>query len=373
MSRRIPANPARILVGLISPIGDTLLATPALAALRQAFPQAEIAALVAPSNAGVLSGNPDVDRLIFAPANGTEPEWQRYLAALRALRRERFDLIINFSGASGLTTRFVHPFTPWMFLDLPRWWILAGGDATLRKRRAVDQYLRTLSPLVAAPAEPEARVPRIHLTAQDRAQARELLREESIPAASPLIVMHLGGDGFNGRKRWAPERFAAVANALIERHGAHVLFLGGKEDIERSHKAAALVDRNAHVFAGRGSLKVTAALIERATLYIGNDSAPLHIAGAVGTPAIGIFGPSDWVEFAPASPKAPAPRVVHSDLACSPCFRFVGNDPMLKVNACYSFACLNAITPEAVLATATELLATTQAATQAATAPVLTD
>jgi ADP-heptose:LPS heptosyltransferase len=124
------------------------------------------------------------------------------------------------------------------------------------------------------------------------------------------------------------------------------------------------------VLAGRCSLKVTAALIERAMLYIGNDSAPLHIAGAVGTPAVGIFGPSDWVEFAPASPKAPAPRVVHSDLACSPCFRFVGNDPMWKVNSCYSFACLNAITPETVLATATELLAETQAE---ASAPVLTD
>jgi ADP-heptose:LPS heptosyltransferase len=371
MSHRIPAHPSRILVGLISPIGDTLLATPALSALRQAFPEAEIAALVAPSNAGILSGNPDVDRLIYAPIQGAEPEWRRYLAALRALRRERFDLIINFSGASGLTTRFAHPFTPWMFLDLPRWWFLAGGDTTLRERRAVDQYLRTLAPLVAAPpADPKARVPRIHLTAQERAQARELLREEGIAAATPLIAMHLGGDGFNGRKRWAPERFAAVANALVERHDAQVIFIGGEEDIARSTEAAALVDRNAHVLAGRCSLKLTAALIERATLYIGNDSAPLHIAGAVGTPAVGIFGPSDWVEFAPASPKAPAPRVVHSDLACSPCFRFVGNDPMWKVNSCYSFACLNAITLEAVLATATELLAETQGE---APAPALTD
>jgi ADP-heptose:LPS heptosyltransferase len=371
MSHRIPAHPSRILVGLISPIGDTLLATPALAALRRAFPEAEIAALVAPSNAGILSGNPDVDRLIYAPIQGAEPEWRRYLAAFLALRREHFELIVNFSGASGLTTRFAHPLTPWMFLDLPRWWFLAGGDATLRKRRAVDHYIRTLTPLVTAPsADPEARVPRIHITAQERAQARELLRVEGIAAASPLIAMHLGGDGFNGRKRWAPERFATVANALVERHDAQVIFLGGEEDIERSTEAAALVDRNAHVLAGRCSLKVTAALIERATLYIGNDSAPLHIAGAVGTPAVAIFGPSDWVEFAPASPKAPAPRVVHSNLACSPCFRFVGNDPMWKVNSCYSFACLDAITPEDVLATATELLADTQGA---APAPALTD
>src|SRR5262249_35915164 len=157
-------------------------------------------------------------------------EWRRYLAALRALRRERFDLVINLSGASGLTTRLVHPLTPWMFLDLPRWWFLTGGDAELRKRHAVDQYIRALSPLVAGfRTEPEARVPRIHLTAQDRAQARDLLRQEGVMATSPLIAMHLGGDGFNGRKRWAPERFAAVANTLVERHDAQVVFLGGEE------------------------------------------------------------------------------------------------------------------------------------------------
>jgi ADP-heptose:LPS heptosyltransferase len=121
------------------------------------------------------------------------------------------------------------------------------------------------------------------------------------------------------------------------------------------------------------ALKVTAALIERAMLYIGNDSAPLHIAGAVGTPAIGIFGPSDWVEFAPASSKGLAPRVVHSNLACSPCFRFVGNDPVWKVNSCYSFACLKAISPETVLATATELLAEAQTEPPAAATSALAD
>jgi ADP-heptose:LPS heptosyltransferase len=361
MSRRVPANPQKILVGLISPIGDTLLATPALAALRRAFPQAEIAVMVAPSNAGVLSGNPNINRLILAPATGAGSQTRRYLAALRALRRDQFDVIISFSGISALTVRLAHPLTPRLFLDLPRWWYLMGGDAALRTRHAVDHYYRALAPLVEPPTGLESRVPRLYLKEQDRAKARELLRQEGVAGQTPLITMHLGGDGFNGRKRWAPERFAAVANALVERHDAHVLFIGGEEDVALSTQAAALVERNAHVIAGRTSLKVTAALIERSMLYIGNDSAPLHIAGAVGTPAIGIFGPSDWTEFVPSSRKAPTPRVVHSNLACSPCFRFVGNDPMWKVNSCYTFACLNAITPEAVLSTATEMLAAANA------------
>ena len=102
---------------------------------------------------------------------------------------------------------------------------------------------------------------------------------------------------------------------------------------------------------------MTAALIEAATLFVGNDSAPLHMAAAVGTSAVGIFGPSDWNEFHPVGKTGYQHRVVHSDLACSPCFRFLGNDAPWVPNTCYSRACLKAITPQHVMDAASELLA----------------
>jgi ADP-heptose:LPS heptosyltransferase len=170
------------------------------------------------------------------------------------------------------------------------------------------------------------------------------------------VALHVGGDGFSGRKRWAPARFAAVANGLIERYGAHILLIGGAADRALSEQTAALIPRRAHVLAGSTGLKTTAALIASSALFIGNDSAPLHIAAAVGTRAVGIFGPSDWNEYTPVGKPGYAQRVVHSDVACSPCFRFVGNAPIWQVNPCHSYACLKAISPEHVLGAALELL-----------------
>ncbi len=92
------------------------------------------------------------------------------------------------------------------------------------------------------------------------------------------------------------------------------------------------------------------------TLFIGNDSGPLHMAAAVDTPAVGIFGPSDWHQFQPVGKQGYRQRVVHSDLPCSPCFRFVGNDPWWYRNPCFSRACLEAISPQQVLDAALALL-----------------
>jgi ADP-heptose:LPS heptosyltransferase len=147
-----------------------------------------------------------------------------------------------------------------------------------------------------------------------------------------------------------------VANALIERFDAHVLLIGGKVDMPLAERTAALIPHGATVLAGSTPLKVTAALIEAATIFVGNDSAPLHMAAAVGTSAVGIFGPSDWNEFHPVGKTGYQHRVVHSNLACSPCFRFLGNDAPWVPNTCYSRACLKAITPQHVMDAASELL-----------------
>ncbi|MBF6591559.1 MAG: glycosyltransferase family 9 protein, partial [Ktedonobacterales bacterium] len=143
---------------------------------------------------------------------------------------------------------------------------------------------------------------------------------------------------------------------LIERCDAAVLLIGGKDDLPLAEETAALSPHGMTILAGRTSLKVTAALIEQSTLFIGNDSGPLHIAAAVGTPAVGIFGPSDWQQFQPVGKQGYRQRVIHSDLPCSPCFRFVGSDPWWYRNPCYSRACLEAISPQSVIAAAVELL-----------------
>ena len=353
-------EPRHILVSLLSPIGDTLLATPALAALRRRYPEATLTVIVSASNAGILEGNPDVTDRILVPPDGEGSTLRRFARAMRAINRTRdkYDLVVSLSAASSFVT-FVSGLSSGQYKMSPPpfWWAIGGHSAEYRARHTIDQYLLAIAPLVDPPTSDDDRAPRLYLTLQDRSAARRLLRAHGLAPTKLLIAMHVGGDGFNGRKRWAPKRFAEVANALIEKFDAHVLLIGGKVDTPLAEQTLALIPHGATMLAGATSLKVTAALIEAATLFIGNDSAPMHMAAAVGTPAVGIFGPSDWNQFHPVGRPGYQHRVVHSNLACSPCFRFLGNDAPWMPNTCYSRACLKAITPQHVMDAATELLA----------------
>lgn len=356
---RAVSEPATILVGMLLPIGDTLLATPVLAALRRRFPQAEITVLVSRSNAGILQDNPNFDHLVLSVEKGSEPSTVRLLRSVGRLRRQRFDMVVTLSPASFWVLLLANVYrrgTVALKLDLPPlWWLLGTRSPEFRQRHAADHYTRAIAPVLHRPLTEEERQPKIYLTADDRRRAREHLRTRDLSPAR-MIAMHVGGKGFNGRKRWAPDRFAQVARELVERFDAHVVLIGGNEDVERSEEVAAMVPRNITVLAGKTSLKESSALIEMATLFVGNDSCPLHIAAFVGTPAVGIFGPSNYKQFTPISARRYRQRIIHSTVACSPCIHFIGNNSPVVPNTCYTYACLNAISVEQVTQAAVELL-----------------
>ncbi len=355
--RQLTHEPERILVTALCPIGDTLFLTPALARLRERFRGAQISVVVSASNEGILADNPDVDERILFVERGDEPETTRFARGLLRLSQEHPDLIVNFSAAGAFVTALAGLRAPRVGLDMPPFWELMGThDEAYRTRHAIDHYFKAIESVAPAPPTPEARAPRFYLTSESRRAARELLVTGGMKPGDVIVTMHVGGDGFDGRKRWAPERFARVANYLVERFDAHIILVGGKADIPTSNASAALIRRNVRSLVGKTSLKVTAALIEASTLFIGNDSSPLHIAAAVDTPSVGIFGPSDWTEFQPVGRPGYRSKLLHADLPCAPCFRFVGNAPLWQVNTCYSFACLKAIDTRSVIEAAVELL-----------------
>jgi lipopolysaccharide heptosyltransferase II len=354
-----PLDPGSILVGMLLPIGDTLFATPALAALRRQFPWAKITVLVSRSNAGILSNNHSFDHMVVLDAHTYENRMRNWARGINELRQNKYDLVLNFSPVgklvlmmAGLNQRPLHVDMP------PFWWLIGGHSESYRSRHAVDQYLQVIEPILSRPLTEEERQPRLYLTAHDRSSARRKLRDWGLSPANLLITMHVGGEGFNGRKRWGTARFAEVANHLINRFNAHILLLGGKEDQQLSQEVEAAVTRRDHVLpvAGLTSLRETGALIEMSALFVGNDSCPLHIAAAVGTPAVGIFGPSNYEQFRPIGKQTYRQRIVHSNLPCSPCFHFIGNDAPWVPNTCYSFACMKSIAPSDVLQAAMELL-----------------
>jgi ADP-heptose:LPS heptosyltransferase len=360
MRRPVPPlthEPARILVTALCPIGDTLFLTPALARLRERFVGARISVVVSAANEGILADNPDVDERILFPDRSEESEATRFARGVRRLGQERPDLIVNFSAAGAIVTTLAGLRAPRLGLDMPRLWGLVGARTeAYRHRHAIDHYFKVIEPVAPAPRAAQARAPRFYLTNESRRAARQLLVVDGMKPSDLIVTMHVGGDGFDGRKRWAPERFARVANYLVERFDAHIVLVGGKADIPMTNASAALIRRNVRSLAGKTPLKVTAALIEASALFIGNDSSPLHIAAAVGTPSVGIYGPSDTREFHPVGQPGYRGRLLHSDLPCAPCFRFVGNAPLWQVNTCYSYACLKAIDTRQVMEAAVELL-----------------
>ncbi len=355
----LAGSPHKILVTLFAPIGDTLLATPALHLLRKRFRRAHITALTYPSSAGILEGNRDLDKIIKINPKRAGRGWLQTARVLYALHEERYDLVLHFSTLGQVLSTFIGARQQISF-PMPRlWWLKRTKDLKLLKSHAVDRYMEVVAPLgIALPKDTWDRTPRLALRQEDRAKARAILREAGISSDEVVVTIHPGGEGFDGRKQWSVDRFAAVARFLMEQYQAKIALVGGPDDTALVQTIAARLPSEPVMTAGKLTLKQTAALIEASTLFIGNDSAPLHMAAAVGTAAIGIFGPSNIEQFRPVGKPGFRFLIAHQDLPCSPCFHFVGSDPLWHVNRCQTRACLQAISAEEVITAACKLLET---------------
>lgn len=162
-------------------------------------------------------------------------------------------------------------------------------------------------------AASEEMLPRLSLEGEPRRLAANLLAG----APRPLIAMHVPG----GRqvKQWPPERFTAVADALIRERGATIVLTGSPEDAALVGRVRASLDPGHVIDVSAGlDLLTAAAVLEACDLMVTGDTGPMHIAAAVGTPIVAIFGPSDPARYAP---RGPLDRVVRVDLPCSPCNR----------------------------------------------------
>ncbi len=340
----------KILVTLLSPIGDTLFATPAIRLLRRSFPDAYMAALAFPTNQGILAGNPDLDRVFTYPTLEWWPGWRYYLGLLRSLRELRFDLAVDLCTAFWNTRLYVHPQRRTRLRFTPGWWLWPRRPSPDRETHAVYHYLSALKPLELR--EPD---PRLHLalTPEERQFAQDFMRAWGVTENTPIVAIHPGGEGFRGKKRWRADGFASVGTALSRGCGARILLLGGDTDRDIAHWVAERIGLAAINGTGATTLKESAALVERCHLFIGNDSSPLHMAAAVGTPVVGIYGPSNPANFYPFGVRH---NIVRARRPCAPCFHFVGSVPLWNRSFCRSCHALQEITAEEVLAAAEGIL-----------------
>jgi lipopolysaccharide heptosyltransferase II len=322
-------DPARILLGLLMPIGDTLFAQPAIAAVRRRFPAAHLTALTYAHTAPLVAANPAIDDVIAYNADPALDFITRFDSTLRAIHARRFDMMINFSTGSncvGILTGI--PRQVWQRLPFVFWIWGAAFTPHYAEQHVVDHYWDVVADLGLTPRDDADRIPRWQVSGADRAAIRAVLTQAGIDLAGarPLVLLHPGAAGFGGRKRWPEARFGELAARLIAERDAQVVVLGGREDIAFAEVILAATDGRARSLAGQLALRESVAAITQADLYIGNDSGLTHFSVALGVPTVALYGVSDLAQFAPRAADPRRLRVVLPQPLPPPAGFFIGTE-----------------------------------------------
>lgn len=349
----LPSVP-RILLLAMLPIGDTLFVTPTIRALRARYPRARIVALTRSSSAPLLKCVGDLDQVLVLPVGA---DWQGPLALthlLTYLRVQRFDVAVDFTSPAfkWVSMAAAIPFRTYMKFDRA-WWFVPRDHRHWRFTHATSHYYNCATELDLPPWNEVDHTPRFTVPAKAREEARQFLAKHDIATGArnaPVVIIHPGGAGLSGIKRWPADRFAEVADALATRWGARIVLVGGPDEAALDKRVAALMSSPAVVAAGALSLLGTAALLEAADLFIGNDSGPLHLSAAVGTAFVGVFGPTSLANFRPIPVRSRQGRFALPPLTCASPQHFVGGAPIWDHPCCEgTCAALLTLEPQTVI------------------------
>jgi heptosyltransferase-2 len=312
-------------IAVIAPnwLGDAVMALPALADLRRHFSAAHIAVAARPAVAPMYSMVGGVDQVITLPGGGGLRAWTGWRADVRALAAASFDIAILFPNSygtariaskAGIRERWGYA-TDWRGRLLTR--AIPRPHADLHQREYYQALTRALG---IAEGPPHAAV------RPDRDHARAILREIGLDIDEPFVVFAPGA-AYGRAKQWLPERYAELADRIINEKGWSVLMVGAKvdqsacDDITRRLPARGTRINRLIDFCGKSDLATLAGILGEAHAVVSNDSGAMHLAGAVGTKVIAVFGPTREKQTSPLSsgPGAPPPVVITHEVFCRPC------------------------------------------------------
>ena len=317
-----PHNPNKILVRSTNWIGDAVMTTPAVRAIRENFPESEITMLVHPWVSDVFRYSPRVDRLFIYEKKGRHKGLRGMLQLAGELRQEQFDCAILLQNAfeAALITLLAGIPVRGGYTTDGRGLLLTHGVHKineLNKKHEVNYYQRILLGLGLRPAvnELELFIPGNHIDAAK--QRIEELTGARLKSA-PLIGFNPGA-AFGPAKRWPEEKFAELAEMLCRRTKARILLFGSAADKETAvriiGRAGAAASRMID-FTGATTLIEAMALIGECDVFVTNDSGLMHVAASLRTPLVAIFGSTDHIATGPFSDNA---VVIRKPLPCSPC------------------------------------------------------
>ena len=304
----------RLVVVQTAYLGDVVLTTPLLRELRRASPGASIAVVTTPLGAEALRGHPAVDEIHALDKKGRNRGPMALLgiaarirgaeAAVAAQRSFRTGLLVRLAGAPR-RVGFEGAAGGWAYTDEVPW---RGTD------HAVRRYLELSRPLGGDPGSADPR-PELPVLAESRDRVASLLREAGIPGTAPIVAVAPGS--IWGTKRWVPEGFAEVIRSAADR-GLTPVLVGSAGERGLCEEVGEAAGGRPTILAGRLPIPELAALLERAWALVTNDSGSGHVASAVGTPVVSIFGPTVPAFGYP--PFGKENRIVErAGLECRPC------------------------------------------------------
>lgn len=301
-------------------IGDLVMATPILTDLRTAFPQARITAMCQSKLASLLKHDSDIDQLFaFTRPNGWISPIENRDVIWR-LREGKYDTGLL------LTNSFSSAWWFWRGRIEHRIGFVADGRRFLltdpvqipddfETQHLVDSYKELLEPLGIKRSKT---VPRIHLLDEEIASVRDLLRTHDVPDGARLIGINPGA-AYGSAKCWLPERFRAVIERLLDDPKNIILCFGDPVTAPLVKEICTGLPGRVVNLAGVTSLRQLVALLSLCDLLLTNDSGPMHIASAVGTPLVALFGSTSDVKTGPYL----GGEVIHKHVSCSPCYKRV--------------------------------------------------
>jgi len=343
--RAAPAQPRSVLIIRPDHLGDAILAAPAVAALRAAFPHAQLTGWVGPAVQPVWRYVPALDALEVCDFPGFARRPKRsplapYALAVREAARlhGRFDLAVN------LRADF------WWGAMVACW---AGIPVLGCHTPECEPFLAVAMPYTPGLHETKQSLRLVRRITNGVIGADDAIRWPALalPAGLPkgAVVLHVGSGALV--KLWDEARWAQLAAALAAAGLAVVLNAGGAEELAAAERIRAQMHQPAPIVAGL-SLEELAAFYGRSCLVIAADNGPLHLARSVSTPTVGLFGPTDPAQFGPGPQPNPLHEVVRLPWPCSPCGRLDYTPAELAYHLCVKL-----IEPDRVLEAARRVLA----------------
>lgn len=337
----------RILIIMMGGIGNMIFLTPALKALRKAYPSSITSFLLGPYGAEeALGGSGLIDKKIIV-GNKKHKGITGKIKLIQELRRENFSLSITSTGTNPLKSGLLC--------------YLAGikyrlGESIRGKgyfynlkiawnenHHEVESNINLIQKLGIRVEDKNLY---IHRSPEDEIFAQRIFADHYIDKKL-VIGMHPGSGMHQAEfKRWPKERFAQLADRIVNNYNASIIIFGGPEEINLANEIKKLMKTDPLVMTGKTTLAQTAALIEKCSLFVSNDSGLLHVACAVNPSTIGIYGPTNHRRTGPYSDSA---VIIRKKLDCSPCYKGTKVD-------CTQLDCLELISVEEVLEAANSML-----------------